>query len=123
MRSLEADRHLLLPARPTWKITCHSGLIWITQKGCLDDWVLRSGESTQLHDRSILIGALRRSQLQLIPASPAVVRPGGAFRALAGLLARRLLNRSGGSFMLTGAGAIPAEQEQAGHALRPGRRW
>lgn len=121
--SLDADQHLLLPARRSWKIICHSGLIWITQQGCLDDWVLRSGESMQLHDNAVLIGAVRRSQLQLIPASSAVVRPVAAFRALLSLLARRLLNRCGSSFMLAGAAAIPVERKLARRAPRPGRRW
>src|SRR5690606_14821285 len=117
------DRHVMLPARHKWLITCHSGLIWVTQEGCLDDWVLRAGESTQLHDKPVLVGALRPTELQLLPSSPAFATPVAAFGALASLLARRLLKGSGVSFTLAGPGAIPVEPEQAGRAPRPDRRW
>jgi hypothetical protein len=90
--TLEADRHLLLPGPGSWLITCRSGLVWISREGCLDDWVLRAGESRRLQGGSILLGALRTSRLQLVTDTPAEVRRLGALRALTGLLARRLLN-------------------------------
>lgn len=91
--TVEADRHLLLPGPASWLITCRSGLVWVTREGCLDDWVLRGGESMRLQGRGIILGALRDSELELLPDAPAQVRHVGALRALAGLLARRLINR------------------------------
>lgn len=90
--TLEADRHLHLSGKASWQITCTSGLVWITREGSLEDWVLRGGETRRFESGAIVLGALRNSDLRLVPDTPAVVRPVGAVRVLAGLLARRLLN-------------------------------
>lgn len=89
---LDRDQHIRLPARRWWHVSCRIGLIWITSSGDLHDWVLRPGESAGFSMRPLLIGALQASEVQIAPACISGKAPVPAWRAVAALLARRVLN-------------------------------
>lgn len=93
---LEGCQHVRVPERQTWRVSCRSGLIWITSAGNLHDWVLRAGESAEFPGTQLLIGSLRPSLVELTAAYPPEVKPVPAWKALAALLARRVWNQPPG---------------------------
>lgn len=98
---IDHRQHFLLPTGTGRQVTCISGLIWITQQGNLQDWLLRPGESAQFTGPPILVGAIDTARLRIAPVNLAGVRRVSTVRAVAALLMRRLLRRSARSVELS----------------------
>lgn len=112
---LDGYQHVRVPGLQTCRVSCRSGLIWITREGDLRDWVLRAGESAEFPGTQLLIGALRPSEVELTAAGLSGAKPVSAWSAFAALFARRLWNQP------PGLAPLDADMSHVERGVTPGR--